>query len=154
MYIGRYQKQTPIGYSGTAFAKAESEDRPQAKVEAKAEVEAEMPLAEEEKKIAPAPAKGGAGEESVRESAKEEPKEVPKYRLPCDFAAAKSMARESEKPKREEEKEKKNLLYELLQGEFSLEDLLFMGAALLLLTKDEAEGDMPLLALLLLLLGR
>jgi len=162
LYRGRYDKPTPPGYSGIAFA-PHREDQ----------------TAEKSLKKSPTPVENGAGEDQIRQDtnaagrlleeilqsrprvsqpSKDSRNEI--KTLPRNFSGAvqeESNAQETAKfcdsSKHDENGEGYALLSSLFQRKVSLEDLLLLGTALLLATKEEKGEAFPMFALALMLLG-
>ena len=144
MYRGRYDRQTPPGYSGVAFSKKQEENPP-------------------------TPVENGAGEDSKQI----ENTPTPISRPPCSGASADRRNEVKRKPRDFSgtaetsvggEKEavptasvEKKALYEslsaFLEQKFSLEELLLIGTAFVLATKEEKNEAFPVFALALMLLG-
>ena len=161
MYRGRYEKPTPPGYSGIAFAPHREE------------------AAEKSLKNSPTPVENGAGESQVQQdtnSASRLLEEILQSRpgafkasedrrneiktLPRNFSGtvkedrdAYETAKACDSSKDEENREGYALLSSLFQRKVSLEDLLLLGTALLLASKEEKGEAFPMFALALMLLG-
>jgi len=157
LYKGRYDKPTPPGYSGIAFAPPQEE------------------TAEKSLKNSPTPVGNGAGEDKVQQdtnSAGRLLEEILQSRsrvskasedrrneikiLPRNFSgtgreegdAVESAAKPGHPSKHDENGEGYALLSSLFQRKVSLEDLLLLGTALLLATKEEKGEAFPMFALL------
>ncbi len=150
MYRGRYEREAPPGYSGVAFAPPREE------------------AAEKGLKSSPTPVESGAGDNAVlrdnntypfvSKASKDQRNEI--KTLPRNFSGtgmAESEAIKTAKlcdaPEKEDGSQGYAELSSLFHRKVSLEDLLLVGTALLLATKDEKDEAFPMFALLLMLLG-
>lgn len=135
MYRGRYDKPTPPGYSGVAFAPSEAKDD------------------EKTLKKSPTPVGSGAGDKAVKNNAGRvqngsiDPRNEIK-RLPRDFSGK----GEAKTVSSGEADDGYAMLASLFQRKISLEDLLLLGTALLLATKEDRGEAFPMFALALMLL--
>ena len=143
MYKGRYDKQTPPGYSGVAFAEEAAEDAPVL-----------------DNQSSPTPVENGAGEKKPTvckrapffKGSTDSRNEV--RRMPRDFSGTSEERVTPSLPTNEVAKaESVDLLDSLFRMKFSLEDLLLIGTAILLATKEEDSEAFPFFALTLMLLG-
>ena len=135
MYRGRYDKATPHGYSGIEFSLQDEKEE----------------AGDKEVKNPPTPVENGAGDGCIRQSlprSVEDRNEI--KRMPRDFSGA---ATPVEAKESEEDKDGYALLSSLFQKKVSIEDLVLVGTALLLASKEENSEAFPLFALALMLLG-
>lgn len=140
MYRGRYDKPTPPGYSGIAFApRGESEEK--------------------SVKNPPTPVENGAGDESL----KQRTKVVDKARQAAPLADHRneiktpprhfaSVSQPCVSEASEQSGEDYAWLSSLFRQKVSLEELLLLGSALLLATKEEKSESFAIFALALMLL--
>lgn len=141
MYRGHYDRQTPPGYSGIAFREK----------------------IEDKKENSPTPVENGAGEMKGQE-VKNEILRPPSASvsadrrnevkaLPRDFSGVmKTFSEEQASESKEAEAFFKNLS-SFMEKKFSLEELLLLGTALLLATREEKSEAFPVFALALTLLA-
>ncbi len=144
MYRGQYDRQTPPGYSGVAFLEKQEENPP-------------------------TPVENGAGEDQKHVQNTPTPISRPPFsgasadrrnevkRKPRDFSgtAGESGGREKEAVPTAsvEKKELNESLSAFLGQKFSLEELLLIGTAFVLATKEEKSEAYAVFALALMLLG-
>lgn len=141
MYRGHYDRQTPPGYSGIAFREKQ----------------------EDKKENPPTPVENGAGEMKGQEEKNEmihppsasasidQRNEV--KALPRDFSGVlRTIAGDQPQENKEAEAFFKSLS-SFMEKKFSLEELLLLGTALLLATREEKSEAFPVFALALTLLA-
>lgn len=145
MYRGCYDRQTPPGYSGVAFGKN----------------------ADEKRENSPTPVENGAGEPKT--SVTEPPHVNSLFSgasadrrhevtvMPRDFSGTANEIDEQKENADPTIMSEKPVWFSELSSfftrKYSLEELLILGTALLLATKEEKEETFPILALALLLLS-
>lgn len=146
LYRGHYDRQTPPGYSGVAFVNKQEENPPTPVENGAGEMKNQIPNTP----LARPPLSGASADR--RNEVKTMPRDFSGAAQESGRKETQAVPTASLAPKAEDK-----ALYESLSAffgqKFSLEELLLIGTALLLATKEEKGDAFPVFALALMLLG-